>query len=255
MPDPSFNLFANNQEQWYFHVYTKDTFKDLSGAFRSVFWNRIVLQAAHNHSSVRSAIIAIAGLASRAKSIAARPSGLTDINGSPVSEEQFALAHYYKFLREIRQELENGVPNTRLALISCLLVTCIENLQWHHQGAMKTMWRGLTMFDEWLKNETFGKGSVSNGTSPRPLLIEDEIVEQIKIYDSQTSWLLDPTPQDDHKRLRFEGQREINSMTTSFHSLDEANTLFEVLYRRIHHFIASIRPRRYEMPEIPDADQ
>ena len=240
--EPTSNLFITDQEWRYFKIYSTETHHELSGPYQSPFWSQIVLQAATHHPFIRSAIIAMGSLASIAKSPNLPAFKGPDYHSGPSIEEQFALAHYQKFLKGSRDISLQGDQVTRLTLITCLLVMCIESLQWNHATSLNAVWNGTKLMNQWLRSEGRKGRYLDCISSPNPLTVEDGIVQQFKLVDSQTAWLCDRRPLADHARLSRGGDETIRDMPLSFSSVDEARFMLDLISRRIHHFIVSVRP-------------
>ncbi|CZR64327.1 uncharacterized protein PAC_14225 [Phialocephala subalpina] len=246
MREPSEFQFETDNDFHCFQLFCDETSQELSGVFKLQIWNRIVLQASQQHSFIRHAIISIGSLSNSVKRAMDRPDqsefcGRWSSHRLSITTD-FALQHYNKFLHGSRKALMEGNQDRRTALIACLLIICIETLQWHHHQALNHIYSGMALLDEWLSRTP--PSSRPGISSPEPLTIEDEIVQQFRTLEVEASIVMDPLPSSYHAQKRLEGTETIQSMPEIFTSVEEARLYLDLICRRVHHFIFSIRPGR-----------
>ncbi|KAE8442028.1 hypothetical protein EG329_003929 [Mollisiaceae sp. DMI_Dod_QoI] len=238
--------FETEQDFHCFQLFRNETSQELSGVFQLSIWNRIVLQASQQHSFIRNALISISSLSSNVKTALNKQdrSGFCGRRGSHELSiaTDFALQHYNKFLEGSRKALMDGNQDRRTTLIACLLIICIETLQWHHHQALHHIYAGMSLLDEWLSGNS--QGSLPGISSPEPQIIEDELVQQFRTLEVEASTLYDPLDSSYHAQNRLEGTETIQSMPEIFTSVEEARLYLDLLSRRIHHFIFSVRPSK-----------
>lgn len=134
-----------------------------------------------------------------------------------------------------------------MALIVCLLIICVEGLQWHHRSVLKHLTSGINLLDEWMRSQQ--KPLALPGiNSPKPDEVEDEIVQQFRMLELEASVLYDPKPLEYHERLRREGNETVNQMPETFTSTHEARQFLELIMRRSHHFLGTVVPQKPSPP-------
>ncbi|KAH6682524.1 hypothetical protein B0J14DRAFT_127115 [Halenospora varia] len=247
---PTSMLYDNDQDYYYFLKFCSKTARELTGVFDSPLWNRIILQASHHHAYIRHAVIAIGSLAEgirtsllnepqRARLPGTLPFGAT----SRITEQEFAIWHYHKFLEGCRKALIAGSQSTRLTLIVSFLIICAETLQWNHHPALSHVWSGMDLLEEWMSHQLDSRRPLLPGiSSPAPDIIEDQIFQHVRLLEVEGAWLCDPRPKEYHERLRLEGSETIQEMPEKFSDLHEAKLFLDLIIRRTHHFIGAVRP-------------
>lgn len=245
---PSTQLFENEQEFSYFRHYCDEMVANLAGAFELPIWSRVILQASHDQAFIRHAVIALGSL-SKSSSLELTNGSQCSSPGelvypdSPKMDENFVLQHYSKFLQGSRKALTSGHQGQRMALIVCLLIICVEGLQWHHRSALKHLTSGIDLLDEWISSQS-EVPALPGINSPQPDVVEDEIVQQFRMLELEASVLYDPKPREYHERLRRDGNDTINQMPESFTSTHEARQFLELIMRRSHHFLGTVIPQK-----------
>ena len=248
---PTQQLFETDDEYLSFKHYSTQTANELAGYFDLSLWNRLVLQASHDQPFIRHAIITIGALSQGVKSAVGQRE--ESLHGHPQSFEtqqrftrnhEFALQHYDRFLAGSRMALSNGHQSIRMAMIICLLIICIESLQWHHHSALKYVRSGMNLLDEWLSDKPQNQEVLPGISSPAPEVIEDEILQQFRILDVDGAAFFDFRPREYHERVSREGVSTVQSMPTIFTSVHEARLYLELIIRRTHHFIAAARAEK-----------
>lgn len=241
--------FKDEDEFSCFRLYCEEVAPQLSFSNHSV-WHRLLLQAGQNQPFIRHAIIAIGALnrsmgqlehsqspttGRRSKSIS--PIGSGDPNATRI--HAFALEHYGKFLQGAKLKL--NLPKEqgrRIAMIACLLVVCIENMQYQYESAMSHAQKGLLLLED-LKSSTPSSGIQDGLSSPTPGNVEDELVHQFNRMELQVMAMFDARIPSEHRKLKHEGQLSIKDMPQRFNTIDQARLYLHLIMRRIFHFIGS----------------
>ncbi|KAG0647247.1 Aspercryptin biosynthesis cluster-specific transcription regulator atnN [Hyphodiscus hymeniophilus] len=244
---PSKQLFENEQEASYFRYYCDEAVSNLAGVFELPCWGRVILQASHDQDFIRHAVIAIGSFTKSlstertAVSQCSSPAELMFPEG-PRMDEDFALRHYSQFLNGSRKALAKPSQGRRMALIVCLLIICVEGLQWHHRSVVKHLISGINLLDEWTQQN---KRPLLPDINPsEPDVMEDEIVQQLRMLELEASVLYNPKPREYHERLRKEGSESVNNMPDTFSNTHEARTYLELIMRRSHHFLGTVVPQK-----------
>jgi hypothetical protein len=235
-------MFENDWDFTYFQYFCGETCYGLSGVFEFAIWNRIVLQASFHHPFIRHAIITLANMSKNVKSALNRPEHVVS-HTSPTSQAcRRALRHYNRFLEDARKALDGGHQPTRIALIVCLLIICVETLQWHHHQALHHIYAGTNLLDEWMSINLKMTSKPQDVSSSLPDFIEDEIVQQFRTLEVEASSLFDPRPKSYHEKHLSEGLEAIQTMPRVFSNMQEARLYLDLIRRRIRYFIGSLRP-------------
>lgn len=121
-PVPTGVLFQDETEYQYFCHFRDTTAIELASGFEPTLWSTFVLGACDN-PSIRQLVVATAAL-----SIAVKTPPLRLWNPSNDRHHQYALQQYGQALKGIREMVAGGQDSTRIALISALLIFCLESL-------------------------------------------------------------------------------------------------------------------------------
>lgn len=154
------------------------------------------------------------------------------------SVRAFALEHYDKFLEGAKgkMSLMGREEVRRTAMIVCLLVVCIENMQYRYSNALEHAQNGLRLMEE-LRSDTPDEKEPNGMFSPIPNIIEDEIVQQYHRMELQVMAMYDARTPSEHTRLKQEGSASIKDMPELFTSLEQARLYLDLLMRRTYHFM------------------
>lgn len=123
-------------------------------------------------------------------------------------------------------------------MISCLLVVCIENMQYRYENALSHAQKGLALLEE-LKSSTPEPRLQEGPASPLPDGVEDELVHQFNRMELQVMAVYDARIPSEHRRMAREGQISIKEMPERFTSIGEAESYLDLIMRRTMHFMAS----------------
>jgi hypothetical protein len=121
-PVPAGVLFQDETEYQYFCHFRDTTAIELASGFEPTLWSTFVFGACDN-PSIRQLVVATAAL-----SIAVKTPPLRLWNPSNDHHHQYALQQYGQALKGIREMVAGGQDSTRIALISALLIFCLESL-------------------------------------------------------------------------------------------------------------------------------
>ncbi|KAG0651301.1 Aspercryptin biosynthesis cluster-specific transcription regulator atnN [Hyphodiscus hymeniophilus] len=250
--DPSLEVFENQLEYHCFRFYMEDAAPSLSFSNQSI-WHHLLLQATQGQPFIRHAITTIGALCRSSKNLGRKnvwatsthrlPQHFRGCAASSASRQSraFALQQYDKFLAGAKRQISTNpdmadVYKRRTALIVCLLVVCIETLQFQYTVALRHAHDGLRLMQEYLDTVPGTGGYGTSSLSSH--VIEDELVQQFKRLDLQTlSWFGARTPVD-HTRFKCEGSLLLRSMPKEFANIEEARSYLDIVMRRTYHFMA-----------------
>jgi hypothetical protein len=113
---------GNDREHRSFQFFIARTAPELSGFFKTEFWDRLLLQAAHHEPSLRHAVIALGSLHERFEA------GDTSVlrSNQDVVEGGFALQQYNLAIRHLVSPSIEVDQSIDVCLTSCVLFTCFE---------------------------------------------------------------------------------------------------------------------------------
>ncbi|KAH6698443.1 hypothetical protein BKA61DRAFT_530626 [Leptodontidium sp. MPI-SDFR-AT-0119] len=145
---PSLNLLESNLEQRSFSFFHQNTIPQLSSIFGSPSWkqlNRLLLQAAYHEPAVRHAAVALGALHEHFE--------LTSRSLTHHSDEsrntEFAVQQYVKALGHlVNPAIRRGKPAADVALITCILFVCFENLRGEYSMALSHINGGVKIIEE-----------------------------------------------------------------------------------------------------------
>ncbi|RDW72092.1 hypothetical protein BP5796_08126 [Coleophoma crateriformis] len=226
-------------------------------------WSRLLLQASQDQPYIRNAIFAIGALSKthRGGGVGAyryKTIGTGDNELALQQYHSFALRHYDKFLRGVRENITDDEAGRRMAMIACILVVCIETLQNHSQAAFFHSRAGIDLMHDWLAKRPCPASEIREGdgaqpnspkrlpgiASPAPQIVEDELVQQFSRMEIQHLVQFDLRTPERHARLKHEGSTSIKLMPTEFTDTQEAMHFMNLIRRRTYHFMAEILVNR-----------
>lgn len=128
------------QERRAFNFFRHRTAIEMSGFFRSEFWDGLLLQASHSEPAILHAIIALGSLHE-----IYREGGAVLLGNAEMSaKRQFALQQSNKAIGHLTKPSTSSRPRSEEAiLMSCLLFVCLETFQGNHNGALAHLESGL----------------------------------------------------------------------------------------------------------------
>lgn len=121
----------------------------LTGAFQSGFWDALVFQASSTEPAILHAALAL-GAAHKKEVLRIRDGTDTAVTGKPLDErELFTIREYSKAINNVQGVLSvKGDASFGVALITCLLFTCMEFLRGYYKAGMGHLRSGLRLINE-----------------------------------------------------------------------------------------------------------
>ncbi|RDW58640.1 hypothetical protein BP6252_13116 [Coleophoma cylindrospora] len=232
--------FTDGRQAHYFRLFCEETAFDLSSGYTVSFWTGIVLQACYKEPCLRKVVIAIAALTRVLKG------GLTSNSEyqDPYGDYSYAVKQYGTSLGEIRAATLNGSRKIRTTLIASILVYCFETFHGGGELALSWAYNAVNLMNNWCtriaKEDTLliqSSGLVSKPSSPKPSVVEDDLVDIVKGLDSYISWT-DPGYSENPEvvdRMRLENHDPYVTMT--FDSLDHARNVLGDICRRSSYYL------------------
>lgn len=231
-PSPSEAIFRDDREQSYFAVFRDVVANELSGAFESVLWKRLVLQACHEEPSIKHATIAVAAL-----SQAIKTKRRIGDKGDADQHRLYAEWQYGQSLKALRSTVSRGEEATRTALLACLLIYAFENLHGDLGLALSNVQITLSLLHDW-----FARNNSPDRTwfSPAPLVLEDAIIHAFTRLDVHLmSWITQPQPAPP-SMVKYTVTNRYNDIPEAFQSLTDAKAYWEHILNRVFYFMATI---------------
>lgn len=204
-----------------------------------------MLQACHYERSVRHAVIAIGAL-SKSFEISA-PGGPESTAGPCIAtsrlvaklHRQFALSKYSKALEEMKAVARSPAVNIRQALIASLLIFTFESLLGNRHAAISTAQTGFELLQDWMTRNGSSQSNIVGVSSPRPCVVEDDIVRAFGKLDLQICMCVDLRPLKFHVASKDQGTDAIACMPSQFSDLSQARAFWELVMRRTCHFAST----------------
>lgn len=137
----------SDEERTSLQFYVKHAGPALAGSSNSAFWQRQVLQAAHQHASVQHCIIAVGAMYRRFFETAS-----AHIDKDLAAQRyQFALNQSNKAIQRLLRDTENnkaGVGDKLTAMTCCVLFGSMANLQRQQNASLGHLRSGIRMLKE-----------------------------------------------------------------------------------------------------------
>lgn len=154
---PSLSIHRTDEECRYFEVFIQFSARELPGYFTTDFWGKIVSQESHAVAPIRYAAIAIGALN---RSLERSPESQQKVNiiqNIDKNHHEYAVRYFLKAVQSLNQYLSTSrSPQTRVALISCLLFVCFEAFQGSFISTCRQYYGGLTILRSYCRNVTGG---------------------------------------------------------------------------------------------------
>jgi hypothetical protein len=121
-------------------------------------------------------------------------------------------------------------------MIACSLVVCSETMMFQFGNSLSHAQSGLSLFED-LLNDGLDVDDRDGLYSPKPNIIEDELVQQYYRMELQTMAVYDTRAPSAHWRLGKEGTASIRDMPKEFTSVEQARLHLDLVMRRTYHFM------------------
>ena len=203
-------------------MFCETTAYRLSGYYDPELWNRIILQATVEVSSIRHMVIALAALDLTSLRTTSKDSGLAlsgeNCGSSAVQQHQFALQQYNKAIKQMREDIANAKHGLRSILIASVLIICFEAYHGNYDSALTQFSTGQKVLDEWTAKQN---DVVDDGfSSPAPHDIEDELIRTFHNLEIQAMVHTDTNPIDVHLRLKNSGAAGVATLPKEFKNVE-----------------------------------
>ncbi|KAH6679411.1 hypothetical protein B0J14DRAFT_296996 [Halenospora varia] len=221
-----FVKFRTQDEYCSFAYYCEEVAPRLSYSSRTV-WMGTVLREAESLEFIRCAVVAI-GCLSRVSRAKEESGGYEDFETRRC--RGVALDHYGRFLNGTKKYMAGVTRDEgrRLTMIACLLVVCIENMQFNSKGALAHAMQGLQLVEEMKMKDS--------ASPPRHMVIEERLVEQ---FERMELLVLTKAVAGKSGDKGGKGDIDIENMPGTFTTIDEASTYFHLVGRKAYHWIAA----------------
>lgn len=139
-------LAESPEEQLCFEWFTVRASKKMAGAFVMPFWDTLIMQASLQEPAVLHAVLALGSIHKQgiiSRDSKDQESRLLD------KQEQFMLQHYVKATRLLQPYfISKDGTSVRVALVTCIVFTCLEFIQSHLYSAQLHLQNGLKLLKE-----------------------------------------------------------------------------------------------------------
>jgi hypothetical protein len=181
---PTISIHRTDEESRYFDVFVELSARELAGYFTTDFWGRIVSQESHAITPIRYAAIAIGALNRSLENAPESDQKVNIIQNVDKKHHEYAVIYFLKAVQSLNEYLStSNSPQTRVALISCLLFVCFETFQGSFISTCRQYYGGLTILRSYCARHV------------RPSLRGGQQAPQQQNYFEGNSRQLLPTPQ------------------------------------------------------------
>lgn len=216
------DVAGNTEERRAFHFFREKSAVEFPGFFESSFWSQLVLQASHNESSIRHAVIALGSLHENLPpKNSPKERTLTKSGRAP---NPFALQQCNKAIGHLKKIFcPGGRHSKELLLMSCAIFICFESLQGNVESALNHILGGLRIFRDWQTRPNIPSLPSQSSAPQSHEYIDSELVQMF----SRLNWQMLLFP-DTHlfpiDFLKQDVRPAIGSIPDAFTTLKEAKT-------------------------------
>lgn len=141
IPDELYvGIGGDNAERRGFHIFQSYVWPELTSELRSVYWERLILQASHADAALRHAAIAFGSLGERLLI----NNVMTFDNEDANRLQNIACLHYYKAIEELRKQISSGQERSvEFTLTACFIFICFEFLQGNETAVLTHLKSGI----------------------------------------------------------------------------------------------------------------
>jgi hypothetical protein len=179
-------VFQDEREFQYFCHFRDETAFELSSGFEPKLWSVLVLNAC-DIPSIRQLVVATAALNI---AVHAYHSDFRDTDQS--SHHQYALQQYDQALKGIQEMVATGQDSTRVALISALLIFCLEGLQGECGRAVGHAQSAIDMIVKRISNvpDSFYFSRINSVSGQKSTALDEELLTAFMRLDRPSLTLL-----------------------------------------------------------------
>ncbi|KAK7408115.1 hypothetical protein QQX98_009706 [Neonectria punicea] len=169
-----------------FQWFSARTRYKMPGTFASGFWESVVLQASWREPAVLQAVLALSAAHKRHVLDASGPDSR---QGLPDGQERVLLRHYSSAIKLLQPHLSvKSKENLRVALISCIVFTCLEFLRQHYKTGHVLLQHGLKLLNS-IQPQFHGDLGDAILLKHQPESINDTLIEEMARLDVQAALL------------------------------------------------------------------
>ncbi|KAE8453299.1 hypothetical protein EG329_011366 [Mollisiaceae sp. DMI_Dod_QoI] len=145
----------------------------------------------------------------------------------------------------ISQNHGHNVPPTQLrtTLLACLLFSIFETYNGYITSATTQIYSGVRLLADWQTSQIHLTTKISSIRSPRPLVIEDELIHAFSELETEAMCRHDLRSAELHEAHRFYGQMHIDTMPASFSDVKEARAYLVLITQRALHLTAWMKQK------------
>ncbi|KAF2109561.1 hypothetical protein BDV96DRAFT_585793 [Lophiotrema nucula] len=230
-------------ENRYLRYFHQETTSGFQSAWDWTLWNRLVMQGCHNEPFIRYAVVAIGALHKSLRTLSPtgqKPQPSHDAEAMAKLHREFAYLTYGKSIKKMQIAIDASADyGPRYALIACLLIVCFESHTGNRYKAITHTQYGLQILQQWNSQSKVSRRETTSAESPKPMDVEDDIIEAFRNLDIQTITCTDHRSLQDHERMMKDDDLVVHSMCSHFENLDTARIYWNVIMRRSVHFLAT----------------
>ncbi|KAJ5332805.1 uncharacterized protein N7506_006588 [Penicillium brevicompactum] len=150
---PSYTLSSSpnsgRRERRAFEYYFQHAAKYLSGGMDIDFWTSVVPQVCRSEPPVWDAVIAISSLFEYPEQSSHFTFLGTGRNDDALNQAQKeALTWYSRSISGVHSQIDRGIADPYIALVSCVLFICVETIQGRMEEALKLLQQGFSLIQD-----------------------------------------------------------------------------------------------------------
>lgn len=223
-------LAANREEKTCFEWFRCRSAKKVQGIFVSHFWDTLIFQVSTNEPAVLHAMLALCSV-HRIEDIDSTIRNLHTKDMGPDREEAFALRQYVKAISYLYPHFSvKNKESVRVALIACVLFTCLEFFRGHYKTGQIHLLSGVKLLGDF---QSYSNTAAKFSTIPNSFgeSIDDWITEalfrlhvQVGLFNQGYQY-----PYMVHKSLGYEPS------PTAFRTMLQARNRLDLLMDEVVH--------------------
>ncbi|KAJ5256575.1 hypothetical protein N7478_012679 [Penicillium angulare] len=163
---------AGRRERRAFEYYFQNVARHLAGGMEIDFWTNVIPQICRSEPAVWDGMIAISTLFEYPNQSLDFPLLRDRRKSNTLNQiQREALTWYSRSISSVHSQIERGIADPYIALISCALFICVETIQGRTEEALQLFRQGVTLIGDLRTHITLGHVSKS-----RQNLLKDAII-------------------------------------------------------------------------------
>lgn len=153
--NPSSDIQGSLEERRSFHYFRSRNMANMPGNFEPYFWENLVLQFSHSFPTVQQSLVALSAIYEEHEKNS-RGSG----RQNSLAYSELTVQQYNKAVGQLASDLDSGIQDPKVALISCLIFVWIEFLQDNLDAGFRHLEFGLKILHD-LRSSLITNGALN----------------------------------------------------------------------------------------------